>query len=113
MSEASKIIQGRVNNEFNRQVENLTEEITKKILDKKEQFRGYDSSCDKYFFKRDLEKIFEENASSSQYGSPMTLTLKDLITAIIVKDVEQSGKEKIASNLVGKIEQFFKEEDNK
>jgi hypothetical protein len=113
MSEASKIIQGRVNTEFKRQVENLTEEITKKILDKKEQFRGYDSSCDKYFFKRDLEKIFEENASSSQYGSPMTLTLKDLITAIIVKDVEQSGKEKIASNLVGKIEQFFKEEDNK
>jgi hypothetical protein len=43
----------------------------------------------------------------------MTLTLKDLITAIIVKDVEQSGKEKIASNLVGKIEQFFKEEDSK
>lgn len=113
MSEASKIIQGRVNNEFNRQVESLSDEITKKILGKKEHFRGYDSSCDKYFFKRDLEKIFDENASSSQYGSPCTLKLKDLITAIIVKDAEKSGKERIAASLVGKIEQFFKEEDSK
>ena len=113
MSEASKIIQGRVNTEFKRQVEDLTDEITSKILNKKEQFRGYDSSGDKYFFKRDLEKIFEENASSSQYGSPMTLKLKDLITAIIVKGAEKDGKERIAASLVGKIEQFFKEEDSK
>ena len=113
MSEASKIIQGRVNNEFNRQVESLSDEITKKILGKKEQFRGYDSSCDKYLLRRDLEEIFDENASSSQYGSPCTLKLKDLITAIIVKDAEKDGKERIAASLVGKIEQFFKEEDSK
>ena len=43
----------------------------------------------------------------------MTLTLKDLITAIIVKGAEKDGKERIAASLVGKIEQFFKEEDNK
>ena len=64
-------------------------------------------------FKNDLEEIFEENASSSQYGSPVTLKLKNLITVLITRGVEKSGKEKIARNLVGKIEQFFKEEDSK
>lgn len=112
MSEASKIIQVRVNTEFKRQVDNLSQEITDKIVDKKNHLRGYTVN-DVKFFKRDLEEIFSENASSSQYNSPMTLKLKDLITALIVKDAEKSGKERIAASLVGKIEQFFKEEDSK
>ncbi len=112
MSEASKIIQVRVNTEFKRQVDNLSQEITDKIVDKKNHLRGYTVN-DVKFFKRDLEEIFSENASSSQYNSPMTLKLKDLITILITRGVEKSGKEKIARNLVGKIEQFFKEEDSK
>jgi len=112
MSEASKIIQVRVNTEFKRQVDNLSQEITDKIVDKKNHLRGYTVN-DVKFFKRDLEEIFSENASNSQYNSPMTLKLKDLITILITRGVEKSGKEKIARNLVGKIEQFFKEEDSK
>lgn len=112
MSEASEIIQVRVNTEFKRQVDNLSQEITDKIVDKKNHFRGYTVN-DIKFFKSDLEEIFSENASSNQYGSPCTLKLKDLITALITSGVEKSGKEKIARNLVGKIEQFFKEEDSK
>jgi hypothetical protein len=112
MSEASKIIQVRVDTEFKRQVENLSDEITKKIKSKKDHFRGYTVN-DITLFKSDMEEIFEENASSSQYNSPCTLKLKNLITVLITRGVEKSGKEKIARNLVGKIEQFFKEEDNK
>tara|TARA_Y100000389_G_scaffold21415_1_gene18410 strand:- start:2094 stop:2432 length:339 start_codon:yes stop_codon:yes gene_type:complete len=112
MSEASKIIQVRVNTEFKRQVDSLTQEITDKIVDKKNHFRGY-TVTDVRFFKNDLEEIFSENANSSQYGSPCTLKLRDLIAILITRGVEVSGKEKIAKNLVGKIEQFFKEEDSK
>jgi hypothetical protein len=112
MSEASKIIQVRVDTEFKRQVDNLSQEITEKIVKKKDHFRGYTVN-DITLFKSDLEEIFEENASSSQYGSPVTLKLKNLITVLITRGVEKSGKEKIARNLVGKIEQFFKEEDSK
>ena len=112
MSEASKIIQVRVDTEFKRQVDSLSHEITDKIKSKKDHFRGYTVN-DITLFKSDLEEIFEENASSNQYGSPCTLKLKNLITVLITRGVEKSGKEKIARNLVGKIEQFFKEEDSK
>ena len=110
MSEASKIIQTKVNNEFNRQVDDLAKEVTDKIIKQRDLFRGYDSS--EYFLKRDLDEIFSENASCSQYGSPLTLKLGKLITALITRKVEESGKERIAKSLVEKIEQFFEEGDS-
>lgn len=109
MSEASKIIQTKVNNEFDRQVDELTNEVTDKIIKQRDLFRGYDST--EYLLKRDLEQIFQENASSSQYNSPLTLKLKTLIKVLITRKVEESGKEKIAKRLVAKIEQFFEEGD--
>ena len=110
MKEANKIIQTKVNNEFNRQVDNLAKEVTDKITKQRDHFRGYDSK--EYFHKRDLDEIFIEHASCSQYGSPLTLRLGELITVLITRGVEESGKEKIAKSLVEKIEQFFKEEDS-
>ena len=113
MSEASKIIQTKVNKEFNRQVGELATEITDKIVKQRNHFRGYTmSSSDTYLHKDDYTAIFNEHATCSQYGSPPTLKLETLIKALITKDVEVSGKEKIAKNLVSKIEQFFTEEEN-
>jgi len=109
MSEASKIIQNKVDKEFNRQVDDLTEEVTDKIIKQRNLFRGYDSS--EYLLKCDYEDIFNENCTVSQYGSPPTLKLKALIQALIIRKVEESGKEKIAKSLVAKIEQFFDEAD--
>jgi len=111
MSEASKIIQTKVNNEFNRQVDEVAKEVTDKIIKQRDHFRGYDSSSSEYLLKRDLEDIFIGYASSSQYNSPLTLKLKTLIRVLITRKVEESGKEKIAKNLVAKIEQFFEEGD--
>lgn len=110
MSEASKIIQTKVDKEFNRQVDALAKEITDKIIKQRDHFRGYDSS--EYLLKHDFEDIFNEHSTVSQYGSPPTVKLKALIQALITRRVEESGKEKIAKNLVGKIEQFFNEEEN-
>jgi len=110
MKEASKIIQTKVNNEFNRQVDNLAKEVTDKIIKQRDLFRGYDSS--EYFLKRDLDEIFNEHATCKQYGSPLTLRLSKLITVLITRGVEESGKEKIAKSLVAKIEQFFEEGDS-
>lgn len=110
MSEASKIIQTKVDKEFNRQVGELAKEVTDKIIKQRDHFRGYNSG--EYLLKRDFEAIFSKHATCSQYGSPLTLKLRKLITVLITKDVEESGKEKIAKNLVGKIEQFFNEEEN-
>ena len=90
MSEASKIIQTKVNNEFNRQVDELAEEVTDKIIKQRDLFRGYDSS--EYFLKRDLDEIFSENASCSQYGSPPILKLGKLITALITRVPSTSGR---------------------
>ena len=109
MSEASKIIQTKVDNEFNRKVNDLTEEVTDKIIKQRHHFRGYDSS--EYLLKCDFEQLFHEHSTVSQYGSPPTLKLKALIQALIIRKVEESGKEKIAKSLVAKIEQFFEEGD--
>jgi hypothetical protein len=109
MSEASKIIQAKVDKEFNRQVGGLAKEITDKIIKQRDHFRGYDSS--EYLLKCDFEDIFNEHSTVSQYGSPPTVKLKALIEALIIREVEESGKEKIAKNLVAKIEQFFEEGD--
>lgn len=109
MSEASKIIQTKVNNEFNRQVDELTNEVTDKIIKQRDRFRGYDSS--EYLLKCDFEDIFNECSAVSQYGSPPTVKLELLIKALIIRNVEESGKEKIAKSLVAKIEQFFEEGD--
>jgi hypothetical protein len=110
MKEASKIIQTKVNKEFNRQVDALSTEITDKIIKQRNHFRGYDSS--EYLLKCDFEDIFNEHSIVSQYGSPPTVKLKALIEALITRKVEEFGKEKIAKNLVAKIEQFFEEADS-
>lgn len=111
MSEASKIIQTKVNNEFNRQVDDLAKEVTDKIDTARERFKGYSTRSDTYLVKAEFLKIFDEHASSSQYNSPLTLKLNTLIKALITKDVEESGKEIIAKSLVAKIERFFEEGD--
>lgn len=109
MSEASKIIQAKVDKEFNRQVGELAKEVTDKIIKQRDHFRGYNSG--EYLIKRDFDEIFSKHATCSQYGSPLTLYLRKLITVLITRDVEESGKERIAQSLVAKIEQFFEEGD--
>ena len=81
MSEASKIIQAKVDKEFNRQVGELTTEIADKIIRQRNSFRGYDSS--EYLLKCDFEDIFNEHSTVSQYGSPPKVKLEALIQVLI------------------------------
>tara|TARA_R100000908_G_scaffold56710_1_gene32242 strand:+ start:38692 stop:39021 length:330 start_codon:yes stop_codon:yes gene_type:complete len=105
-----KVLEKKVNNLYDVEVEELALLIKDKIEKKKTKFQGYDASCVN-FNKSDVIEIFEKYATEKQYGSPNTVSLKLFIKAMISHRVEQKGKERIAKSLLSKVESFFKEDE--
>jgi len=104
-----KVLEKKVNNLYNIDVEELANEITDKIEKKKTKLQGYDASPIT-LSKDEVVDIFEKYATEKQYGSPKTVSLTFFIKALISHRVEQRGKERIAKSLLSKVESFFKED---